>query len=170
MSTPLRITVTLAATALAAVGLVPTATASAPTREELAVNTDEVFTDWCSFPVRLQETGKVIILTSTGSGDVVRETVVAPEYRGTLTNQLTGAQLAVAYPGGLHITYYADGSHTTRGTGPTVIAPPLPSPATGTLGLWLVRGQFQFEVAADGTVTSTSFSGSQVDLCKALSQ
>jgi hypothetical protein len=137
---------------------------------EYHVDTDDVFTGWCAFPVRLQESGSVIVLTTDGPGDVVRETVTAPGYRGTLTNQTTGAQVAVTYPGGLHTTYGVDGSYTLRGTGPTIIAPPLASPATGALGLWFVRGQFRFDVAADGTITSTSFVGSQVDLCKALNQ
>ncbi|QGN58885.1 hypothetical protein [Nostocoides sp. HKS02] len=170
MRAPLRIVATIAITALAALSIVPAASAGQPTREVFTVNSDDVFTHWCSFPVRLQETGSVIVITYAGSGDVVKESDIATNYRGTLTNQSTGVQISLAYPGGLHISYYADGSYTTRGTGPTIIAPPIPNPATGALGLWLVRGQFRFHVDAAGTITSSSLTGTEQDLCAELAR
>lgn len=171
MRRPLRIALAMGVAALGGLGLAPVANAGQPGREEIPVNTDTVITDWCSFPVHLQESGTVIVLTSTGRDDgVTKETDIASNYRGTLTNQDTGTQLALTYPGGLHITYYADGSHATRGTGPTIIAPPVPSPATGELGLWLVRGQFTYNVAADGSITSSSLNGTQEDLCAELTR
>jgi hypothetical protein len=161
----------MVATTLGSLGLASVAAADQPTREVIPVSTDEIFTGWCSFPVHLQETGTVIVQTFTGHANgVTKESDIAVNYRGTLTNQDTGAHLSLAYPGGLHITYYADGSHTTRGTGPTIITPPLPSPATGAVGLWLVRGQFRYEVDPDGTITSSDLNGTQVDLCAELAQ
>ena len=169
MKTPTRIAAILTAATLAPLGLAPAAQAAQPDREAFTVDSDDVFTGWCTFPVRLQETGRVIVMTFQGSGDGVRESDIASNYRGTLTNLSTGDTVSLAYPGSLHITYAADGSHTTRGTGVNLIAPPVPSPATGALGLWLVRGQLQFQVAPDGTITASSLTGTQQDLCAELS-
>lgn len=169
MRTSTRIASIISAVSLAPLGLAPAAEAGQPDREEFTVNSDEVITGWCRFPVRLQESGAVIVMTFHGSGDVVRESDIASNYRGTLTNLGTGDQVSIAYPGSLHITYASDGSHTTRGTGTNLIAPPVPSPATGALGLWLVRGQFEFHVAPDGTITASSLTGTQQDLCAELS-
>lgn len=169
MKTPVRFIAIVSAATLAPLGLAPTAQAGQPDRQEFSVNSDDVVTGWCSFPLRLQETGNVIVMTHQGSGDVVRERDIASDYRGTLTNLSTGDHVSIAYPGSLHITYAADGSHTTRGTGVNLIAPPVPSPATGALGLWLVRGQFQFHVDPDGAVTDSSLTGTQQNLCDELS-
>ncbi|WP_270888820.1 hypothetical protein [Pedococcus sp. 5OH_020] len=166
---PLRIATTATATAAAMVCLIPAAQAAQPSRDVFDVSSDDVYTGWCAFPVRLQESGKVTVLTfDATSAGVSRESDIASQYRGVLTNEDTGTQLALNYPGSLHITYYANGTHTTRGTGPNLIAAPVPSPATGRVGLWLIHGQFTYDVAADDRVVSSSVKGTEEDLCQAL--
>src|SRR4051794_6921390 len=158
----------IAACAAAVATVVVAAPASAaPTTERTEFTSDAVYTDLCSFPLRIQDEGIFLTKTFTDkAGQVERIVVTSPLYKATLTNQVTRQSLRVNAPGPEFDTFYPDGSWTRAGTGPWTWG--AFHPTTGEPGLFLIQGHFEIRFDAAGNRVSTTFNGHSTNLCTLL--
>ena len=144
--------------------LMPSALAMRPIRE---VNTqgDALIPRACAFPVVGHIDGKEIVTTFTDNdGNPVKQIVVFPGNRLTLTNADTGTSITVMGTGSSQLRAHADGSTTARAMGHGIF---FPNPITGERGIWYLSGKGTAVIDANGDVTS-SLSGRLVDLCPQL--
>ena len=162
-----RIRIAALAAAVATVLVAAPASAAAPTQETTQFESDEVYDDLCSFPLRIQDEGTFLTKTFTDdAGHVERIVITSPRYRAVLTNQVTGRSIRVNAPGPEFDNYYPDGSRTRVGTGPWTWG--AFHPTTGEPGLFLLQGRFQIRYDADGNRIATTFDGHATNLCKIL--
>jgi hypothetical protein len=151
---------------IAALAVVPAATADKPTREILSGLEDFVVTDQCEFPVLVHTEGGGIAMTFTDKeGDVVKELLVFPANKQVFTNLDTGTSVTVVTTGPGHFHFNPDGSGFLKVTGHSAW---LADPVTGEPGIFLTEGRFLLTFDAEGTPTSVDLTGHRVDVCAQL--
>jgi hypothetical protein len=149
---------------LVALTLMPSASASRPIRE-VHTQGDAMINRQCSFPVLGHIDGKEIITTFTDrDGNPVKQIVVFPGNRLTLTNVDTNTSITVMGTGSSQLRARSDGSTTARAMGHGVF---FPNPLTGERGIWYLSGKGTALIDPSGNVTN-SLSGRLVDLCPRL--
>ena len=162
-----RVRIATLAAAVATVMVAAPAAAATPTQETTEFESDAVYTDLCSFPLRIQDEGTFLTKTFIDdAGNVERIVVTSPRYRAVLTNQITGQSIRVNAPGPEFYNYYPDGSRIRSGTGPWTWG--AFHPTTGEPGLFLLQGRFQIRYDADGNRIATTFDGHATNLCEIL--
>ena len=157
----------LLSTLLIVLAVASAASASKPTREIVPGQADVVFTDQCGFPVLGHIEGGEIITTFTdNAGNFVKEIVVFPGNKSTLTNLDTGKSITLPVTGSASVRLQPDGSVVYTGTGHGLFAP---NPVTGEPGIWYLSGRGTYTVDADGNLTSfPAATGKLVNLCARL--
>ena len=157
---------TVLSTVLLALAVAPAATANKPTREIIPSQDDVLVTDQCAFPVRIHTAGGEIITTFTDkAGNVVKQIVVFPANKQTLTNLDTDKSIVVVATGPFHGRRAPDGSATVRVTGHGIFPG---HPITEEPGLWYLSGRIFATLDAEENLTSSDYTGKLVDLCTRL--
>ena len=158
----------LLSTLLVVLAVASAASANKPTREIIPGQADVVFTaDQCGFEVLGHIEGGEIITTFTDkAGNPVKQIVVFPGNKATLTNAVTGKSITIPVTGSASIRLQSDGSVSYRATGHGLFAP---NPVTGEPGIWYLSGRGTYTVDEDGNLTSfPAATGKLVNLCARL--
>jgi hypothetical protein len=157
---------TVLLTVLLALAVMPSAFAAKPIREVHPSQEDGIITGQCAFPVLGHIDGPEIVTTFTdAAGNPVKEIVVFPGNRVTLTNLDSGASITIMGTGSSQLRAERDGSLTARAMGH---GPFFPNPITGAPGIWYLSGQGESTFDSQGNVTSATLHGRLVDLCPRL--
>ena len=150
---------------LVALTLMPSASASRPIRE-VHTQGDALINRQCSFPVLGHIDGKEIVTTFTDrDGNPVKQIVVFPGNRLTLTNVDSDTSITDMGTGSSQLRARSDGSTTARAMGHGVF---FPNPLTGEPGIWYLSGQGTTRIDGNGQVTDIALHGRLVDLCPRL--
>ena len=150
---------------LVALTLMPSASATKPSRE-VHTQGEAVIRGQCAFPVLGHIDGREIVTTFTDSdGNPVKQIVVFPGNKLTLTNLESDTSITVLGTGSSQLRAHSDGSTTARAMGHGIF---FPNPLTGERGIWYLSGKGTAVIDANGNVTSNSLSGRLVDLCSQL--
>jgi hypothetical protein len=152
-------------TLLIALVVVPAAIADKPIREINPDQGDRLITDQCAFPVLGHIEGREIITTFADKAGNLKQIVVFPANRLTLTNLQTGKSITLVSTGPSFGRLTVDGSGfvMTMGHGPS-----FPNPVTGEPGIWYSSGRVLLTFDAEGNVTSVESTGKLVNLCDRL--
>jgi hypothetical protein len=157
----------LLSTLLIVLALAPAASANKPTREIIPGQDDVIVTDQCAFPVLIHIEGGEIITTFTDkAGNPVKQIVVFPGNKTTLTNLGTGKSITIVTTGQTIGWLESDGSQFVMVTGHGFFAP---NPVTGEPGIWYLSGRGTATFDAEGNLTSIDSAGKLVNLCAQLS-
>jgi hypothetical protein len=155
----------LATVVLVALALAPSASATQPIRES-GPQGDVVIRGACAFPVLGHIDGREILTTFTDrDGNPVKQIVVFPGNKITLTNAESHVSITVLGTGSSQLRAHADGSTTARAMGHGLF---FPNPLTGEPGIWYLSGKGTAIIDPNGNITSSSLSGRLVDLCPRL--
>jgi hypothetical protein len=158
--------IVLLLTLLVVLAVAPAASADKPMREIIPGQDDVVITGQCAFPVLIHIEGREIITTFTDkAGDPVKQIVVFPGNKATLTNLDTGKSITVVTTGLAKVRLRSDGSVFSVAAGHGLFAP---NPATGEPGIWYLSGRGTATVDTQGNLTSPPPSGKLVNLCARL--
>jgi hypothetical protein len=142
------------------------ASANKPTREIIPGQDDVIVTDQCDFPILIHTVGREIITTFTDSaGNPVKQIVVFPGNKTTLTNLDTGKSIRIVTTGLTLVRLQPDGSQFAKVTGHGFFAP---NPVTGEPGIWYLSGRGTATFDAEGNLTSIDSAGRLVNLCPRL--
>ena len=155
-------------TVLIVLAVASAASANKPARDIVPGQDDVVFTaDQCGFPVLGHIEGGEIITTFTDkAGTVVKQIVVFPGNKVTLTNLDTGKSITILGTGSSSARLQPDGSVVYTAAGHGVFAP---NPVTGEPGIWYLSGRGTITVDAAGNMTSfPAATGKLVNLCAQL--
>ena len=153
-------------TLLIVLAVAPAASANKPTREIIPSQDDVVITGQCAFPVLIHIAGGEIITTFTDkAGNPVKQIVVFPGNKATLTNLDTGKSITVVTTGPAQVRLRSDGSVFSVAAGHGLFAP---NPVTGEPGIWYLSGRGTATLDAQGNLTSPPPSGKLVNLCARL--
>ena len=161
----------LFSTVLVALAVVPTASASEPSRVIKPAQDDVLITDQCAFPVLAHFDGPEIDTTFVDrDGNPFRLLGVFPGMTVTLTNTETGSSITLGATGSFHLTVEPDGSASLMVTGHGLVPPDFMAPLGLKPGIWYLTGRLAATGDADGNLTSVAITGTLVDLCPQLSQ
>jgi len=158
----------LLSTLLIVLAVASVAGANKPTREIIPGQDDVVFpAEQCGFEVLGHIEGGEIITTFTDkAGNFVKEIVVFPGNKATLTNLDTGKSITIPVTGSASVRLQSDGSVSYRATGHGLFAP---NPVTEEPGIWYLSGRGTYTVDAEGNLTSfPAATGKLVNLCARL--
>ena len=162
----MRRSLVLLLTLLVILAVAPAASANKPTREIIPSQDDVVITGQCAFPVLIHIAGREIITTFTDkAGNPVKQIVVFPGNKATLTNLDTGKSITVVTTGPAQVRLRSDGSVLSVAAGHGIFAP---NPVTGEPGIWYLSGRGTATLDAQGNLTSPPPSGRLVNLCARL--
>ena len=151
---------------LIALALAPLATANKPIREIVPSQDDGVFFGQCAFPVLIHIDGREIVTNYTDkAGNLVKQIVVFPANKVTMTNLRTGKSITRVATGSFQGRAQSDGSVSFKITGHGAFPS---NPITGEPGIWYLSGRLFANFDADGNLTSTGGTGKLVNLCPRL--
>jgi hypothetical protein len=115
---------------------------------------------FCTFPVRLQISGKTKTIALPGG----RTIVTAPGEKAILTHLPDGKQITVTITGALHTTTLPDGGTENVATGGNILLDPVAEPHFA-----LAQGRFTFAFDKDGNlIRPRSGTGKLEDICALL--
>ena len=158
----------LLSTLLVVLAVASAAGANKPTREIIPGQADVVFTaDQCGFEVLGHiEGGEIITIFTDKAGTFVKQIVVFPGNKATLTNFVTGKSITIPVTGSASVRVKPDGSMVYKATGHGLFAP---NPVTEEPGIWYLSGRGTFTTDAAGNLTSfPAATGKLVNLCARL--
>lgn len=119
----------------------------------------------CKYPVQLVVTGKSKFIDLPGD----RFFVASPGQEVTITNLKTGEEATFLITGSTHAQVEADGTTEVTVTGLNVVLNPRESNSE-LPGIYLLEGNFNFALKADGTEERVfSGTGDVTDICALLS-
>jgi hypothetical protein len=151
---------------LIAFAVAPVATANKPMREINPSQDDVVITDQCAFDVLTHIDGGEIVTNFTDkAGNLVKQIVVFPANKVTLTNLDSHKSITLVATGSFQGRAHSDGSVSFKITGHGAFPS---NPITGEPGIWYLSGRLFANFDAEGNLISTGNTGNLVDLCPRL--
>jgi hypothetical protein len=126
----------------------------------------------CEFPVLVEDSfARFQILTFGEDADGNVRSDIQATFRGTLTNEDTGASMPYVLAGRAALRFWADGRTSTAGSGTGLAWYDAASAAASQLGqgIFLVSGRVTEQYDADGNLVDATARGRIVDVCAALS-
>jgi hypothetical protein len=126
----------------------------------------------CDFPVLGEDSvARFQILTFAEDADGNVRSDIEQIFRGTLTNEDTGASMGYVLAGRGAFRFWADGRTSLAGSGTTLAWYDAASAAASQLGqgIFLISGRITEQYDADGNLVAATARGRIVDVCAALS-